>query len=75
MATKEVLGKGGAHCEELRDNLKAAAARNTEQEQSTEVLEQELANLKVKAAKNGEGENEKIEKYGEIEKKLRPELE
>ena len=46
----------------LRDNLKAAAARNGEQEQSIEVLKQELTDLKVKAATNGKviknGENE-----------------
>ena len=53
-ATKEVLGKWGAECEALRDNLKVAAARNAEKEQSIEVLKQEFADLKFKAAKKGE---------------------
>ena len=52
-ATKEVLGKWSAECEALRYNLKAAAARNAEQEPTIEVLKQELANLKVKTAKMG----------------------
>ena len=37
-ATREALGKLSAECEALRDNLKAAAARNAEQEQSIESL-------------------------------------
>ena len=53
-ATKETLGKWSSVCEALRDNLKTAAARNAEQENSIEVLKQELADLKVKAAKNDE---------------------
>ena len=46
-ATREALGKLSAKCEALRDNLKAAAARNAEQEQSIDLLKQELADLKV----------------------------
>ena len=38
-------------CEALRNKLRAAAARNAEREQSIEVLKQELADSKVKAAK------------------------
>ena len=37
-ATKAVLGKWSAQCEALRDNLKAAAAKNAAQEQSIEAL-------------------------------------
>ena len=53
-ATNEVFGKWSAECKALRDNLKAAAARNDKQEQSIEVFNQELADLKVKAAKKGD---------------------
>ena len=60
-ATKEVLGKWSDELEALRDNLKAAAARTAEQEQSIEVLKQDLAGFKVKAAKKGET-FEKMEK-------------
>ena len=59
-ATKEVLGNWSAECEELSDSLKAAAAKNAQQDQSIEVLKQELANLKVNEAKKGEA----IEKNG-----------
>ena len=68
---KKVLGKLSAECEALRDNLKASAARNAEQEQSIEVLRQELVNLKVKAAKKGEP----IEKMEKMNDQLRSELE
>ena len=56
---REALGKLSAECEALRDNLKAAAARNAEQEQSIDLLKQELANLKVNADKKerSHGEN------------------
>ena len=37
-ATREALGKLSADCEALGDNLKAAAARNAEQEQSVDLL-------------------------------------
>ena len=50
-ATREALGKQSAECEALRDNLKAAAARNAEQEQPIDLLKQELADLKVNADK------------------------
>ena len=53
-AAKVVFGKWSAGCAGLRDNLKAAAARNAEQEQSIEVLKHELADLKVKPAMKGE---------------------
>ena len=69
-ATREALGKLSAECEALRDNLKAAAARNAEQEQSIDLLKQELAHLKVNADKNSET-MEKIEKEND---QLRSEL-
>ena len=50
-ATREALGKLSAECEALRDNLKAAAARNAEQEQSIDLIKQELADLKVNTDK------------------------
>ena len=53
-ATNEDLGKWSPDCEALRDNLEAAPARNNEQEQSIDVLKQELADLKVQVAKKGE---------------------
>ena len=71
VATKEVLGKWRAKFEALQDNLKAAEARNAEQEQLIEVLKQELADLNVKAAKKGEATN-KMEK---LDKQLRSEFE
>ena len=43
-ATREALGKLSAKCE-------AAAARNAEQEQSIDLLKQELADLKVNTDK------------------------
>ena len=49
----------------------AAAARNAEQELSIEVLKQELANLKVKAAKKGKA----IENTEKMNDQLRSELE
>ena len=52
-ATREALGKLSAECEALRDNLNAAAARNAEQEQSIDLLKQELADLKVNTDKTG----------------------
>ena len=60
-----------AECEALRDNLKAAAARNGEQEQCTEVLKLELADLKVKVAKKSEA----IKKMEKMNDQLRSELE
>ena len=48
---KRSVGKLSAECEALRDNLKAAAARNADQEQSIDLLKQELANLKVNTDK------------------------
>ena len=65
------MGKWSAECEALRDNLKAAAARNAQQEQSIEVLKQELADLKVKAAKKGEA----IKNMEKMNNQLRSELE
>ena len=62
--TKEKLGKWGAECEASRDNLKTAADRNAEQEQFIEVLKQELADLKIKAAKKDDA----IEKMEKINK-------
>ena len=50
-ATREALGKLSAKCEAQRDNLKAAAARNAEQEQSIDLLKQELADLEVNTDK------------------------
>ena len=70
-ATKDVLGKWIAECEALRNNLKAAAAKNADQEQSIEVLKQELAVLKVNAAKKGEA----IEKMERMDNQLLSELE
>ena len=60
-ATREALGKLSAECEALRDNLKAAAARIAEQEQSIDSLKQELADLKVNTDKKSEA-MEKLEK-------------
>ena len=60
-ATGEALRKLSAECEALRDNLKAAAARNSEQEQSIDLLKQELADLKVNTDKKSEA-MEKMEK-------------
>ena len=51
-------------CEALRDNLKAAAARNAEQEQFIGVLKQDMADLKIKAAKKGEA-SKKMEKMND----------
>ena len=58
-ATREALGKLSAECEALRDNLNAPAARNAEQEQSIDLLKQELADLKVNTDKKerSHGEN------------------
>ena len=70
VATRETLGKLSAECEALRDNLKAPAARNTEQEQSIDLLKQELADLKVNADKKSEA-MEKLEKEND---QLRSEL-
>ena len=65
------MGKWSAECEAFRDKLKAAAARNAEQEQSIEILKQELADLKVKVAKKVEA----IEIMEKINYQLRSELE
>ena len=65
-AIREALGKLSAECEALRDNLKAAAARNAEQEQSIDFFKQELADLKVntdiksKAMEKREKENDQL---------------
>ena len=69
-ATREALRKLSAECEALRDNLKAAAARIAEQEQSIDLLKQELANLKVNTDKKCEA-MEKMEKKND---QLRSEL-
>ena len=53
-STTEALGKLSAKCEALRDNLKAATAKNAEQGQSINLLKQELADLKVKTDKMSE---------------------
>ena len=47
------MSRWSAECEALLDNLLAAAARIAEQEESIKVLKQELADLKVRAAKKG----------------------
>ena len=65
------MGKWSAECEALRDNLKAPAARNAEQEQSNELLKQEFAELKVKVGKKGEA----IEKMEKLNDQLRSEPE
>ena len=64
------MGKLSAECEGLRDNLKAAAARNAKQEQSIDLLKQELADLKVNTNKRREA-MEKMEKEND---QLRSEL-
>ena len=69
-ATREALGKLSAEYEALRVNLKAVAARNAEQEQSIDLLKQELADLKVNADKMSEA-MEKVEKEND---QLRSEL-
>ena len=47
--------------EALRINLKAAAARIAKQEQTFEVFKQQLADLKVKAAKKGQSHQKNAE--------------
>ena len=69
-ATRKALGKLSAECEALRDNLKAAAARNAEQEQSIDLLKQELADLKVSTDKKS-GAMEKMDNEND---QLRSEL-
>ena len=48
------MGKLSADCEALRYNLKTAAAGNAEQDQSIDLLKQELADLKVNTDKKSE---------------------
>ena len=67
---KEIVGKWSAQCEALRNNLKAAA-RNADQEQNIEVLKQELADLKVEAAKK----DETIKQMDKTNDQFRSELE
>ena len=50
-ATNELLGKWIIKCEAFQDKLKAVAAINAAQEQFSEVLKQELADLKLYATK------------------------
>ena len=69
-ATREALEKLNGECEALRDNLKAAAARNAEQEQSIDLLQQELADLKV----NTDKKSESMEKRKKDNDQLRSEL-
>ena len=69
-ATREALGKLSVECEALRDNLKGAAARNAEPEQSIDLLKQEFADLKVNTDKKSEA-MEKMEKKND---QLRSEL-
>ena len=69
-ATREALGKLSAECGALRDNLKAAAARNAEQEQSIDLLKQELADLKV----NTDKKSEALENMEKENDQLRSEL-
>ena len=69
-ATREALGKLSAQCEALRDNLKAAAARNAEQEQSIDLLKQELADPKV----NTDRKSAAMEKMEKENDQLRSEL-
>ena len=64
------MGKLSAECEALRDNLKAAEARNAEQEQSTDLLKQKLADLKV----NTDKKSEAMEKMKKENDQLRSEL-
>ena len=68
--TREALRKLSAQCEALRDNLKAAAARNGEQEQSIDLLKQELADLKV----NTDKKNKAMEKMEKENDQLKSEL-
>ena len=65
------MGKLSAECGALRDNLKAAAARNAEQEQSIDLLKQELADRKVNTDKKKSEALEKMEKEND---QLRSEL-
>ena len=69
-ATKVVLSTWSAEWEALRYNSKTAAARSAAKEQSIEELEQEMADLKVKAAKKGEA----IEKMGILNDQVKSEL-
>ena len=69
-AREKVLDKWSSECEALRDKLKAAAARNAEQEQSIVILKQELANLKAKVAKKSAA----IENVEKMRDQLRLEL-
>ena len=65
------MGKWRAECEAFQDNLKTAAARNAEQEQSTEILKQQLTDLEVKAANKGKA----IENMEKMNDQLKSELE
>ena len=69
-ATGVALGELSAECEALRVNLKAAAARNAEQEQSIDLHKQELADLKV----NNDKKSEAMEKMEKENDQLRSEL-
>ena len=64
------MGKLSTEGEALRDNLKAAAARNAEQKQSIDLIKQELADLKSILRKKCEA-MEKMEKEND---QLRSEL-
>ena len=48
---KEAFDKRRAECEALQDNLNVEGARNAEQEQSIYLFKQEMADLKINAAK------------------------
>ena len=69
-ATREALGQLSAESGALRDNLKAAAARNAKKEQSIDLLKQELADLKV----NTDKKSEALEKMEKENDQLRSEL-
>ena len=68
---KKVLGEWSAEFEALRDNLKTAADRTDENDQSIGDLKQELADLKVIAAKKGKA----VERREKMNGQLRSELE
>ena len=69
-ATRESIEKLRAKCRALRDNLKAAAVGNAEQERSIDFNKQGLANFSFKAAKKSEA----AEKMDTANSQLRSDL-
>ena len=68
------MGKLSAKSEALRDNLKAAAPKKAEQEQSIDLFKQELANLSQYSEAMVIKNSEAMEKMEKVNDQLRPEL-